>query len=71
MESVKAAFDIYAPVAGTVSAVNKNVPGDPATVNRAPYDNGWLFKLSPMNAADRDALMTHDQYREFVKTATH
>ncbi|MBI4396176.1 MAG: glycine cleavage system protein GcvH [Elusimicrobia bacterium] len=71
VESVKAAFDIYAPVAGTVSAANDAVAKDPAVVNRSPYDQGWLFKIQMANPADRDKLMTHDQYQEFVKTGGH
>jgi glycine cleavage system H protein len=71
VESVKAAFDIYAPVAGTVAAVNADVPANPALVNQSPYEKGWLFKLTMTNAADRDALMTHAQYQEFIKTAAH
>lgn len=71
VESVKAAFDIYAPVAGSIAAANADVSGDPALVNRSPYEKGWLFRLSMANAADRDKLMTHAQYQEFVKTAAH
>lgn len=71
VESVKAAFDIYAPVAGSVAAVNDAVAKNPAVVNQSPYDQGWLYKIAMANPADRDGLMTHDQYREFVKTAAH
>jgi glycine cleavage system H protein len=71
VESVKAAFDIYAPVAGSVAAVNGDVPGNPAVVNQSPYEKGWLFKLKMANGSDRDKLMTHAQYQEFVKTAKH
>ncbi len=45
VESVKAASDIYAPVAGTVVAVNEAVRSNPALVNTAPYAEGWLFRL--------------------------
>jgi glycine cleavage system H protein len=71
VESVKAAFDIYAPVAGSVAAVNNDVAGNPALVNQSPYEKGWLFKLQMARAADRDGLMTHEQYQEFLKTAPH
>jgi glycine cleavage system H protein len=71
VESVKAAFDIYAPVAGSVAAVNDAVSKDPAVVNRSPYEQGWLFKLKMTAAGDRDKLMTHAQYQEFVKTEKH
>jgi len=72
VESVKAAFDIYAPVAGQIAAVNDAVTKSPALLNQSPYENGWLYKIQMTNAADREKLMTHDQYQEFLKTAaTH
>ena len=72
VESVKAAFDIYAPVAGQIAAVNDAVTKSPALLNQSPYETGWLYKIQMTNAADREKLMTHDQYQEFLKTAaTH
>ena len=72
LESVKAAFPIYAPVAGKISAVNDKVSKNPELVNKSPYGDGWLFKLEIANAADLKSLMTHDQYQEFLTTdATH
>jgi glycine cleavage system H protein len=71
VESVKAAFDIYAPVSGAVAAVNDAVVKNPALVNQAPYEGGWLFKLQMANAGDRERLMTHDQYQEFIKSHKH
>ncbi len=71
VESVKAAFDIYAPVAGSISAVNEAVAKNPAALNQSPYDAGWLYKIQMASPADRDKLMTHGQYQEFVKTAAH
>jgi len=49
VESVKAASDIYAPVAGEVVEINPNVEADPSLVNSDPYGNGWLFKLRIKN----------------------
>ena len=68
IESVKAAFPIYAPVAGKVAAVNDKVSKNPETVNMAPYGDGWLFKLEIANAGELKSLMTHDQYQDFLKT---
>ena len=68
VESVKAAFPIYAPVSGNISSVNDKVAKDPALVNKSPYGDGWLVKLEIANAADLNALMTHAQYQEFLKT---
>ena len=45
VESVKSASDIYAPVAGEVVAVNDALNDDPAQVNQAPYEGGWIFTL--------------------------
>jgi glycine cleavage system H protein len=45
VESVKAASDLYAPAAGTVVAVNSALDSAPETVNRAPYEGGWMVKL--------------------------
>ena len=70
VESVKAAFDIYAPVAGTVAAANPDLAANPALVNQSPTDKGWLYKLSDPDAAQFGALMTQGQYEEFLKTAS-
>ena len=69
VESVKAAFDIYAPVAGEVAAVNGDLAGDPALVNRSAQDKGWLFKLKGADGAQAAALMSSDDYEAFLKTA--
>ncbi|MAV27756.1 MAG: glycine cleavage system protein H [Gammaproteobacteria bacterium] len=64
VESVKAASDIYAPVSGTVIAVNNVLEDAPETVNDSPYDDGWFFKLSPNDVSELDALLPADDYRE-------
>lgn len=56
VESVKAASDIYAPVAGEVVAFNDALDANPSAINESPYD-AWIFKIKPNNAADADALM--------------
>jgi glycine cleavage system H protein len=71
VESVKAAFDVYSPVAGEVASVNPEVVSNPALVNQSPYDKGWLFKLKAVNPAEWESLMTNETYQEFVKTAGH
>ena len=57
VESVKAASDLYAPVAGTVLAVNPALQGAPETVNRDPYVGGWMLKLKPAGESGPDALL--------------
>ena len=69
VESVKAAFDIYAPVAGEVAAVNAALTSDPALLNRAPHGEGWLFRLKSADAAQAADLMSKDHYEPFLKTA--
>ena len=62
IESVKAASDIYAPVAGEIVEVNGAVSGETSLVNTDPYGAGWLFKIKPANPADVDALMDEANY---------
>ena len=64
VESVKAAFDIYAPVAGKISKVNNEVSKNPALVNQAPYGNGWLFAIQKTGGADESALLSHSAYQQ-------
>ena len=68
MESVKAAFSIYAPVSGTISKVNAILEGDPGLINRSPYDEGWMFAIEAANPAELNHLMTEDQYQAFLKS---
>jgi glycine cleavage system H protein len=65
VESVKAASDIYAPVAGEVIAVNEAATAAPESVNANAFD-AWLFKLKPANADDVNGLMSADAYKASV-----
>lgn len=64
VESVKAASDLYAPIAGTVTAVNTRLEGAPETVNQAPYTDGWLLKVNPADAAAIDRLLDATAYQQ-------
>ena len=66
IESVKTASDLFAPVSGTVEAVNPALTSGPEQVNDSPYEAGWLIKVKPDNAADIDSLMTAQQYADQV-----
>jgi len=66
VESVKAASDLYAPIAGTVVAVNPALDSAPETVNRAPYTDGWMLKLQPANAADFNQLLDASAYEKLT-----
>ena len=66
VESVKAASDIYAPVAGEVIAVNESLEDDPEQVNTDPYEAGWFFRIMPSDEKDFDQLLTADDYLESI-----
>ena len=63
VESVKAASDIYAPVAGEVIAINDVLEDAPETVNSDPYNDGWFFKLQPSDTSELDALLSAEDYQ--------
>jgi glycine cleavage system H protein len=66
VESVKAASDVYAPLAGTVSEVNEGLADKPELINSDPYGEGWLFKMTPDHSSDVDDLLDADQYEELL-----
>jgi len=68
VESVKAASEVYAPVAGEVVAVNQTLTDEPAKVNESPEVSGWFLKLKPANPGDLDALMDESAYKAFLET---
>ena len=68
VESVKAASDVYAPVAGEVIMGNPALADDPALINRDPEGAGWFFKMTLADASELDGLMGEAAYREWVKT---
>lgn len=67
VESVKAASDIYAPVAGTVIDANGDLAETPELVNTDPYGEGWIFKLSPDEVTDVENLMQPDEYEAYLQ----
>ena len=71
VESVKAASDVYAPVAGTVVAINEALEDAPETVNEDRYGNGWFFRLQPNNADDLEGLLTADAYEALCEAEEH
>jgi glycine cleavage system H protein len=68
VESVKAASEIFAPVAGEIIAVNGALADQPGVVNSDPEGEGWFVRLKVANAADVEALMTLEAYQEFLQT---
>lgn len=65
-ESVKAASDIYAPVSGEILAVNEDLEDSPELVNSDAYGDGWLFKLKLDDAAELDALLDAEGYKNSI-----
>jgi len=62
VESVKAASDIYAPVAGEILAVNENLEDEPELVNTDPYGDGWMFQIKMSDPAELDAMLSAADY---------
>ena len=62
VESTKSVSEIYAPVAGTVSAVNDTLKSAPESVNADPYGEGWICEITTTNSADFDALLDAEGY---------
>lgn len=69
VESVKAASDVYAPIAGTVTEANGAVVADPALVNRAADAEGWFFRLQVPDTEGFQKLMDRAAYERFLETA--
>jgi len=68
VESVKAASEIYAPASGEVVGVNSDLEGAPGAVNEDPSGKGWFLKLKLKDPSELDALMSEQQYQEFLKS---
>tara|TARA_R110002072_G_scaffold1369_16_gene11447 strand:+ start:5317 stop:5712 length:396 start_codon:yes stop_codon:yes gene_type:complete len=71
VESVKAASDIYAPLSGTIIAVNTALEDSPETVNESPYEDGWFFKLKPNDLGELKDLLDMSAYQDFCEAEEH
>ncbi|MFT7244067.1 MAG: glycine cleavage system H protein [Candidatus Azotimanducaceae bacterium] len=71
VESVKAASDIYAPVSGTIIAINTALEDAPETVNESPYTDGWFFKLKPNDLGELESLLDMNAYQAFCEAEDH
>jgi glycine cleavage system H protein len=65
VESVKAVSDLYAPVSGTVTAINEELATSPEKVNSTPH-TAWMVKLTLSNPSEADALLSADDYEKFI-----
>jgi glycine cleavage system H protein len=64
VESIKAVSDLYAPVSGTVTAVNEELFDRPELVNEDPYGDGWMLEIDVADESEFDDLLSADEYRE-------
>jgi glycine cleavage system H protein len=65
-ESVKAASDIYAPIAGTIVEINEELEDSPETVNSDPYGDGWLFKIKMEDPSELENLLDAEGYADSI-----
>ena len=66
VESVKAASEVYAPVGGEITEVNKDLNDGPAIINEDAEGDGWFFKMKIADADELDDLMTETDYKDFI-----
>lgn len=66
VESVKAASDVYAPIAGSIAAVNNDLADDPEKINADPYGDGWIVRMTLSDGLDESELMTPDAYQQLL-----
>jgi glycine cleavage system H protein len=70
IESVKAASDLYAPAAGTISEVNERLAQNPELVNREPYGDGWLIKLT-LSGSLPEKLLDEEAYQKLTQGSSN
>lgn len=70
VESVKAAGEVYAPVSGTVTAVNGDLEGSPVLVNEDPSGKGWFYRIKIADPAELEDLMNEEAYAAFVASVS-
>jgi glycine cleavage system H protein len=66
VESTKAASDVYSPLTGTVASVNDALTADPGLINRTPYTEGWIAKISGVSVAEIAGLMSAAEYKALL-----
>lgn len=66
VEAVKTVSDLFMPISGTVDSINEGLEDQPELVNQDPYGEGWMVKIKLADGADRDELLSADQYKEII-----
>ncbi|XP_052499718.1 glycine cleavage system H protein, mitochondrial-like [Budorcas taxicolor] len=68
LESVKAASELYSPLSGEVTEINKALAKNPGLVNKSCYEDGWLIKMTFSNPSELDELMSEEAYEKYIKS---
>ena len=71
IESVKTLSDLFAPISGTLEAINADLEDQPELINDDCYEKGWMVKVKPASAADLEKLLDVAAYEEHVKSSEH
>jgi len=66
VESVKSVSEVYAPISGKITNVNKKLEDKPETINTSPYDDGWLVEIEVDNKAEINALLDAESYKKIA-----
>ena len=66
VESVKAASDVYAPVTGSIAAVNDELADDPEKINADPFGDGWIVRVELSDGFDESGMMSPDAYQQML-----
>ena len=67
VESVKAVSEIFTPVSGKITGTNESLNDEPEKVNKDPYGDGWMIKMTMKNSGEVDSLLTAAEYEDFTK----
>ena len=68
IESVKASSEVFSPVSGTVTAVNRALDDDPGLISASAEGKGWLYKLDNIDPTEVDELMSEEEYADYLET---
>ena len=66
IEAVKAVSELFSPVSGAITDVNASLDGDPASINRDPYGDGWMIKIRLADLSQKDGLLSAAAYAKHV-----
>jgi glycine cleavage system H protein len=66
VESVKSVSEIYAPISGTITRINKKLEDEPEAINSSPYDDGWLVEIKIIDKLEIDGLLNAESYKKLI-----